>query len=74
MRVRMLTNITGSRNGEEWPRPGGTLDVPDHEGVDLIANGYAEPVEASEPAEAVGEAPAGTVPKKAPAKRAARKD
>jgi len=39
--VRMKINITGSRNGEPWPAPGGTLDVPDHEAADLIAAGYA---------------------------------
>lgn len=42
MLVRMRSNIGGYRNGEEWPRRGGTLDVPDHEGRDLIAAGHAE--------------------------------
>lgn len=41
MLVRMLINITGARNAEPWPAMGETLDVPDHEGADLIAQGYA---------------------------------
>lgn len=42
MLVRMKTNITGFRNGVEWPAVGGTLEVPDDEAASLIANGYAE--------------------------------
>lgn len=42
MRVTMKTRIGGFRNGQEWPAPGGHLDVPDHEARDLIAAGYAE--------------------------------
>lgn len=42
MRVRMKTKIGGYRNEAEWPDVGGCLTVPDHEGRDLIAVGYAE--------------------------------
>lgn len=42
MIVTMKTQIGGYRNGEAWPPAGGTVDVPDHEAADLIANGYAE--------------------------------
>lgn len=42
MLVRMKTKIGGYRNGAEWPNRGGTLDVPDNEGRDLVAAGYAE--------------------------------
>lgn len=45
MRVTMKTRIGGYRNGQEWPAPGGHIDVPDHEGRDLIAAGYAEAAE-----------------------------
>ncbi len=41
MLVRMKTRIGGYRNGEPWPAPGGTIDVPAHEAHGLIANGYA---------------------------------
>ena len=41
MLVRMKTRIGGYRNGESWPAPGGTIDLPAHEAHGLIANGYA---------------------------------
>jgi len=45
MRVRMKTQIGGYRDLQPWPAPGGTIDVPDPEGRDLIAAGYAEATE-----------------------------
>jgi hypothetical protein len=45
----MRTKIGGFRDGLEWPDRGGYLEVPDHEGEDLIRAGYAK--------EAVDEAP-----------------
>lgn len=42
MRVEMLTQISGTRDGQEWPRPGDAIDVPDHEAADLIRAGYAK--------------------------------
>lgn len=44
MRVQMATNIVGVRDGSEWPRIGGVIDVPDGEGEDLVRNGYARRV------------------------------
>lgn len=44
MLVRMRVHITGYRDGEPWPAVGGTIDVPDGEAADLVANQYAEPV------------------------------
>ncbi len=44
MRVCMRVQIGGFRNGVEWPPVGGVIDVPDHEGRDLVANGYARQV------------------------------
>lgn len=44
MRVRMKVNITGARDGEPWPKPGETIDVPEYEGRDLIGAGYADEV------------------------------
>lgn len=43
MRVRMKTDISGSRDGESWPQRGETLEVSDDEGADLCASGLAEP-------------------------------
>lgn len=42
MRVEMLTQISGTRNGEEWPAPGATIEVPAHEAAGLILAGYAK--------------------------------
>lgn len=41
MQVRMLTQVSGTRNGELWPAPGDTIDLPDDEANDLIATGSA---------------------------------
>mgnify|MGYP006058158817 FL=1 len=44
MKVRMKTQLTGTRNGVRWPAPGGEVTLPDNEGADLCAAGLAEPV------------------------------
>ncbi len=62
MLVTMKTAIGGYRNGEAWPPVGGTIDLPDHEAADLIANGYAAPA-----AEEVADAPAPAADDDAPA-------
>jgi hypothetical protein len=36
MLIRMLTHISGGRNGVPWPPAGGTIEVPDDEGASLI--------------------------------------
>lgn len=41
MRVRLTTQISGTRNGQEWPPPGHTVDLPDFEAKALISNGSA---------------------------------
>jgi hypothetical protein len=45
MLVTMKTKIGGYRNLEEWPPVGGTIDLPDHEALDLISQGYASVTE-----------------------------
>lgn len=40
--ITMTAQITGTRNGEDWPAVGGTLDVTDDEATSLIAAGLAE--------------------------------
>ncbi|MER8042714.1 hypothetical protein [Streptomyces sp. NPDC094032] len=47
MRVRMRVQISGTRDGAEWPERGGTIDLPDDEAEQLIRYGAAE---ADEPA------------------------
>ena len=44
MRVRMLTHISGTRDGAHWPATGGQVDLPDAEAADLCRAGLAEPV------------------------------
>lgn len=39
--VRMRALISGSRNGKKWPKPGETIDVPEAEAAQLIAQGIA---------------------------------
>lgn len=46
MQVRMLRTISGDRDGQAWPPPGGTLDVPDDEAAQLIRQGLAETTDA----------------------------
>lgn len=44
MRVRMKIDVSGSRDGQSWPKRGEAFDVSDVEGADLCASGLAEPV------------------------------
>ncbi len=48
MLITMKTQISGTRDGADWPAPGGTIDVPDGEAADLIAGGLAEPAPQAE--------------------------
>jgi hypothetical protein len=42
MIVTMLRQLTGTRDGVEWPAPGESIDVPDNEAASLIGLGLAE--------------------------------
>lgn len=44
MRVRMKIDVSGSRDGQAWPKRGETFEVSDAEGADLCSSGLAEPV------------------------------
>jgi hypothetical protein len=48
MKVKMKVVMSGTRNGESWPLPGGEIDVPDDEGANMCANGLALPVRSDE--------------------------
>lgn len=52
MKVRMIAQVTGTRDGELWPAPGGVIDVPADEAASLIAAGMAAAVEKSAPEKA----------------------
>lgn len=41
----MKVSITGTIDGQVWPERGGEIELPDHLASDLVANGYADPVE-----------------------------
>ena len=42
MRIKMLVNISGTIDGQQWPAIGGTIEVAYHVGADMIANRFAE--------------------------------
>lgn len=37
--VTMLVKVSGSRDGVDWPEPGGSVEVPDVEAAALVAAG-----------------------------------
>lgn len=43
MKVRMVRQITGLRDGLRWPAAGGEVDLPDWEAQALVGNGDAKP-------------------------------
>lgn len=55
MRIEMRAQISGTRNGEDWPAKGGTIDVPDDEAAQLIGQGMAVPAAADEEVEAAAD-------------------
>lgn len=62
MLVQMITHITGFRNGQPWPVPPGTIDLPDGEAADMIAAGHARIPEEDATDETDTIEPAGTDP------------
>ena len=42
MKIKMLVNITGTIDGQEWPERGGVIDVAEHVAADMIGNKFAE--------------------------------
>lgn len=46
MKVKMIVSITGTRNGQDWPAAGETVDLPDAEARDLVAGGLAVQLDA----------------------------
>lgn len=44
MHIRMRSHISGTHDGQPWPRPGGVVEVGDTEGAQMCAAGLAEPV------------------------------
>lgn len=44
MKIRMTEQLTGTRNGIRWPKPGEEVELPEHEAAKLLKSGQAEPV------------------------------
>jgi hypothetical protein len=42
MKIKMLVNITGTIDGQEWPERGGVIELAEHVAADMIGNGFAE--------------------------------
>ena len=77
MNITMRVGITGTRNGEDWPPVGGTINLPADEAAALVEAGLAVPADKNAPAveAAAVEAPeAATTPKPRARKAAAPKD
>lgn len=45
MKIQLKVQISGTRNGDDWPAPGSIVDLPDDESIALLASGSAIPVE-----------------------------
>jgi len=50
MRIKLLAEITGTRNGVPWPKRGEEVDLPDEEATTMVAVGMAEAVGKTETA------------------------
>jgi hypothetical protein len=57
MKVRMTVDISGTRNGQEWPPRGEVVDLPDDEGAALCSSGMATPVAVDKVEKAVAAEP-----------------
>lgn len=44
MIVRLTGDISGTRDGQDWPSRGSTVELPDDEAATLLGNGMAVPV------------------------------
>ncbi len=44
MRIRMLVDMAGTRDGQPWPARGETADLPTAAAAHLVASGVAEEV------------------------------
>lgn len=45
MLVKMRRQISGTRDGQDWPAPGEEINLPDDEAVTLLGQGMVEAVE-----------------------------
>ncbi|MEU0397946.1 hypothetical protein ABZ208_35375 [Streptomyces sp. NPDC006208] len=50
MRIRMLIEMTGTRDGQSWPKKGDEAELPTAQAAHLVASGVAEQVDEEQPA------------------------
>lgn len=50
MKITMRVGITGTRDGQDWPAIGETIDLPADEANELVAAGLAEAASKAAPA------------------------
>jgi hypothetical protein len=44
MKVRMTVDVSGNRNGEDWPPKGSVIDMPDDEAIGYVEANMALPI------------------------------
>jgi hypothetical protein len=47
MKIRLKSDVSGSRDGVPWPPRGSVVDLPEEEAVPMCQNGMAVPVDSS---------------------------
>lgn len=62
MNVTMLRQVSGTRDGVDWPAPGESIDVPDEEAASLIMLGLAQAADEADEAPTDPEPPADPEP------------
>jgi hypothetical protein len=55
MKIRMRVQVSGTRNGQDWPVSGSVIDLPDDEAAQYCAAGMADPVTTFAEAETAAE-------------------
>lgn len=43
MKLIITADISGTRDGDDWPKRGEEIDVPEEEGLNLLLTGLARP-------------------------------
>lgn len=52
MKVQMIAQMSGTRDGQDWPKPGEVIDLPGEEAAALLASKLARLPEVEETADA----------------------
>jgi len=49
MKVKIAADMSGTRNGQDWPKRGTVMDLPDDEARTMLDNGTAKELDADDP-------------------------